>query len=90
MKLFQITNITIIDPITVAAHRHEDAATYFVESLHRAFGRVPLIDYAVAQWNPRNLTDAPTLQTILDRPYRGFAWERDHGWDFVDPFAERA
>lgn len=89
MKLFQITNIKILDPITVVSGSNQDAANYFVEALHRALGHVPLVDYAVTQWSPQNLSQSPALQTILDRPYRGFAREGQHGWEFIDPLAQR-
>lgn len=89
MKLFRITDLNLIEPFTVLAETRDDAANYFVASMNRGFGRVPVIEYAVTHWRPRNLNASSDLKRFVDSYLRGFAWEKQSGWELINPFDEQ-
>lgn len=86
MKLFKISDINLVEPFTVLAKSRERAADYFVASLSRGFGHVPVIEYAVTQWNPKDLDQHKGLREILDQNHNGWAWVGPTQWESYNPF----
>ncbi len=87
MKLFQISDINLVEPYTVLAESRDRAADYFIACLNRGFAHVPTIEYAVTRWNPRNLESLKGLGEIVDLDQKGWAAENCGRWEFYDPFA---
>lgn len=87
MKLFKISDINLVEPYTVLAESRDHAADYFIACLNRGFGHVPVIEYAITRWNPRNIEALKGLGEILSNDQRGWALENRDRWEFFDPFA---
>ncbi|GAM07060.1 hypothetical protein [Novosphingobium sp. MBES04] len=86
MKLFKITDLNVLEPLTVLAESRDAAADYFVAAMQRGFGQVPVIEYAVTRWNPRDLERRADLRGVLDNVRSGFVWEGQQGWEIINPF----
>lgn len=87
MKLFKISDINLVEPYTVLAESRDRAADYFIACLNRGFGHLPVIEYAVTRWNPRNIETMKGLSEIVGNGQKGWALENGNRWDFFDPFA---
>lgn len=86
MKLFKISEIRFVEPFTLLAESTDAAADYFVACLDRGFGHVPVIEYAVTQWNPKNIDDHKGLREVLGQPGTVWTWEGRERWEFANPF----
>lgn len=89
MRLFKITDLTLLEKITVVAPSREDAANLFIARLALGLGKVPVMEYTVTNWRPKSLPADSMLTHLMEGPRRGFAWKDDKGhWDFTDPFGD--
>lgn len=86
MQLFKISDINLVEPFTVVAESRDRAADYFIACLNEGFGHVPVIEYAVTGWNPKDFDRHKGLREILDNQQKGWAWEGQGHWEFNDPF----
>ncbi|QOV94227.1 hypothetical protein [Novosphingobium sp. ES2-1] len=86
MKLFKISDINLIESFTVLAESRDRAADYFIACLNRGFGHVPVIEYAVTRWNPKDIDQHKGLCEILDSQQKGWLWEGQGQWEFKEPF----
>lgn len=86
MKLYKISDINLVEPYTVLAESRDRAADYFIACLNRGFGHVPVIEYAVTRWSPKDFDQHTGLREILDKQQKGWAWEGQDRWEFTDPF----
>lgn len=87
MKLFKISDINLVEPFTVLAESRDGAADFFVACINRGFGHVPVIEYAVTGWNPKDFDQHAGLRDVVAQKRRVWAWEgQDRRWEFHNPF----
>lgn len=92
MHIYKI-EISEITPITVIANSFDDAANIFWDAIERAFGHLPVEEFAVSRWKLKAGPNRDQLQALAAEGHRGFVWEKDGTWQkgfAVDPITPPA
>lgn len=89
MRLFQITDFQLENPISIIARDKDHAAEMFIMSFVRSIGNIPTASYGVNELILTGLADDPSLFNLTMGHQPGFAWSSaDGGWELFDPYQE--
>ena len=88
MKVFQITEIQFLDPLTIIAFDGEQAVDLFMEGMIAGFGNRPDILYKMAEVKPNTATrDGKSLVYLAAGELPGIAWKGERVWELFRRFA---